>query len=106
MIHQRSLIMEACLTDRETSASEFQIPADLWPGDAQKLRTELLQWLSEQTSHPFVELSTVDEEPSVSALQLLVAVTRRVGGPPAELGKTASDALSRLAEPLHMEMDA
>jgi len=93
------------LTDRETSATEFIIPADLWPGDAQTMRSELLQWLSEQTSQPFVEFSTVEEDPSVSALQLLVAVTRRVGGPPAELGKIASNALARLAEPQHMEMD-
>ena len=98
--------MEACLTDLNTSASTFHVPSDLWPGDAQKVRTQLVHWLSEQESSPEIELGDESTDPTVSALQLIVAATRRISGPPVVLGTSASAALARLAEPLHMEWDA
>jgi len=98
--------MEVCLSNPDTSTTDFLIPADLWPGDARKMRAELLQWLSEQTSNPIVELGAEVDDPTVSALQLVVAATRRISGPPAIVGKIASAALARLAEPQHMEGQA
>jgi len=98
--------MEVCLSNPDTSTTDFLIPADLWPGDARKMRAELLQWLSEQTSNPIVELGTEVDAPTVSAIQLVVAATHRISGPPVVLGKSASAALALLAEPKHMEWQA
>ncbi|WP_136057739.1 hypothetical protein [Candidatus Halocynthiibacter alkanivorans] len=94
------------MTNRNLETAEFIIPADLWPGDAQKMRAELVQWLSEQTSTPIVELGAEVDDPTVSALQLIVAATRRISGPPAVPGNIASTALARLAEPQHIESEA
>ena len=94
------------MTDRLIKTTDFIIPSDLWPGDAQKLRTQLVQWLSEQESSPKIELGDETAEPTVSALQLVVAATRRISGPPVALGNSASAALALLAEPKHMEWDA
>ena len=94
------------MTDREVKTTNFIIPADLWPGDAQKVRTQLVQWLSEQESSPEIELGDETADPTVSALQLVVAATRRISGPPVIVGKIASAALARLAEPQCMEGQA
>ena len=94
------------MTNFNSKPSIFYIPADLWPGDAQKLRTQLVQWLSEQETSPQIELGDESTEPTVSALQLVVAATRRISGPPVALGNSASAALALLAEPKHMEWDA
>lgn len=94
------------MTDCDLEHPVFYVPADLWPGDAQKMRAELLQWLSEQTSNPIVELGAEVDDPTVSALQLVVAATRRISGPPVALGTSASAALALFAEPKHMEWDA
>jgi len=98
--------MEFLLTNCDLKQPVFYVPADLWPGDAQKMRSELVQWLSEQTSNPIVELGTEVDDPTVSALQLVVAATRRISGPPVIVGKIASAALARLAEPQCMEWQA
>lgn len=98
--------MEVFLTDCDQKQLVFYIPADLWPGDAQKMCAELVPWLSEQTSNPIVELGTEVDDPTVSAIQLVVAATRRISGPPVVLGKSVSAALALLAEPKHMEWQA
>ncbi len=87
----------------KSSTPKFTIPSDLWPGDAKKMQAGLVQWLSEQASDPIVELGTEVDDPTVSAIQLLVAATRRNSGPPAIPGKIAATALSHLTTPQRME---
>jgi len=91
------------LTDRLVKTTDFIIPLELWPGDAQKMRTQLVQWLSEQEASPEIELSDESADPTVSALQLVVAATRRISGPPVVVGKSASAVLARLAGLQHVE---
>jgi len=98
--------MEFLLTNCDLKQPVFYVPADLWPGDAQKMRSELVQWLSEQTSNPIVELGTEVDDPTVSALQLVVSATRRISGPPVVVGKIASAVLAHLAELRYMEWQA
>ena len=94
------------MTNINSEPPIFYVPSDLWPGDAQKMRTQIVQWLSEQEVSPRIELGNETPDPTVSALQLIVAATRRISGPPVALGKSASAALALLAEPQHMEWDA
>ncbi len=94
------------MTDRIVKTTDFIIPANLWPGDAQEMRTQLVQWLSEQGLSPEIDLGDETAVPTVSALQLIVAVTRRISAPPIAIGKNAYAALARLAEPQQMEWQA
>jgi len=83
----------------------FKIPADLWPGDAPALHAQLLEWLSQQGETATVDLGCEGDSPSISALQLIVATTRRTNGPPPELGKLALAALADLSKPQIMKRD-
>ena len=94
------------MIDRKIEKSEFLITSDLWPGDAQTVRTQLLEWLDENASDPIVELDSASVPPSVSALQLLVAATRRTHGPTPTLGNLASAAVAKFTEPQIMKRDS
>jgi len=87
------------LTDCDVKKPVFLIPADLWPGDAPALHTQLLEWLAQQGETASVDLGSEDEIPSISALQLLVATTRCTNDPSPELGKRATAAMTDLTKP-------
>jgi len=93
------------LTDCDVEKPAFLIPADLWPGDALALHTQLLEWLSQQGETASVDLGSEGEIPSISALQLLVATTRRAIGPSPQLGKRATEAMADLTKPQIMKRD-
>jgi len=93
------------LTDCDVEKPAFLIPADLWPGDAPALHSQLLEWLSQQGETASVDLGSEGEIPSISALQLIIAATRRTSGPPPELGKRATAAMADLTKPQIMKRD-
>lgn len=93
------------MTDCDVEKPAFLIPADLWPGDAPALHTQLLEWLSQQGETASVDLGAEGETPSISALQMLVATTRCTKLPSPELGKRATEAMADLTKPQIMKRD-
>lgn len=94
------------MTDRKMETSDFLITSDLWPGDAQTVTAELIEWLAEHTSNATIELNSDTSAPTVSALQILIAAARRTDGPAPALGPTASAAVAELTTPILLKRDA
>ena len=93
------------MTDCDVEKPTFLIPANLWPGDAPALHTQLLDWLSQQGTKATVELGSEGDSPTVSALQLLVATSRRTSGPPPAFGTIALAAIAELIKPQIMKRE-
>lgn len=94
------------MSDRIHNTSQFLIASDLWPGDAQTVRMQLVEWLATEPDDATVELDSDQTEASVSALQLLVAATRRTSGTPPALGEKAAAAVVNLTTSQIMKQDS
>ena len=86
---------------RSARKSEFTVPADLGPSDAHDVREQLLSWIQTKRSRGTVEID--HDEPSISALQLIVAATKSESDNPPALGPLAEKAVAALATPTVLE---